>query len=224
LGDPLTVISYSIYHSANSYIGLILAERALQSLPIRLERRPIFVPKERGVKVADLQGRSESTALSSYQREDCARWAAKHRIELRFKEPGVFEEWVRRWAASPYGREELPARAYYAALGTGKEALLDRALSRMSYVDLLDVNEEAVIRAAAREAGLDTDRLMDEAKAEPAGLAADAALREYESAGCPGVPTWVVGGERFWGKDRVGWLHDRIVELLQQREGALTNG
>lgn len=213
----LEVVSYSIYHSANSYIGLILAERALRGLPIRVVRRPIYVPKERGIKVAELQGRTESAALSSYHREDCTRWATRYGIELRFKEPGVFESWMRRWADSPYGREELPARAYFAAAGSGKEALLDRTLSRMSYVDLLDVNEESVLRAAAREVGLDPDRLLEEAKSEAAGRAAEAALRAYEEAACPGIPTWVVAGERFWGKDRVDWLRARVVELLGQQ-------
>jgi hypothetical protein len=33
------------------------------------------------------------------------------------------------------------------------------------------------------------------------------ALNEYEQFGCPGVPTWVIQGERFWGKDRVDWVN-----------------
>ena len=30
---------------------------------------------------------------------------------------------------------------------------------------------------------------------------------------CPGVPTWVLKGERFWGKDRVDMLVERINSL-----------
>ncbi|MBG1263057.1 hypothetical protein [Nostoc commune] len=45
------------YHSSNSYIGVALAEKALQGLPVDIERRPIYIPKARGIKVADLQGR-----------------------------------------------------------------------------------------------------------------------------------------------------------------------
>lgn len=215
--SEITIASYSIYHSANSYIGVVLAQRGLADLPVRVDRFPIFIPKERGRKVADLQGRSESPALSSYHREDCVRWAARHGIELRFKEPGIFEEWANRWARSPFGREELPARAFYAALGTGKEHLLDQAFFRASYVDLLDVNEEPVIRDLAASIGLDPDALLERAGGEESGRLAQTALAQYLDAGCPGVPTWVVAGERFWGKDRVDWLRDRVVQLLEGR-------
>ena len=42
-----------------------------------------------------------------------------------------------------------------------------------------------------------------------------ASLQALDNAGCPGVPTWVVNGERFWGKDRVEWLVARVRELLE---------
>lgn len=35
---------------------------------------------------------------------------------------------------------------------------------------------------------------------------------------CPGVPTWVVNGERFWGKDRVELLAERIRSLISSDE------
>jgi predicted DsbA family dithiol-disulfide isomerase len=41
--------------------------------------------------------------------------------------------------------EELPARAYYAAIGTGKEHEFDRALFRMAWIHGQDVNEERVL-------------------------------------------------------------------------------
>ncbi|MEH2253351.1 hypothetical protein [Nostoc sp.] len=37
----IKVYSYSIYHSANSYIGIALAEKSLRGLPVDLERRPM---------------------------------------------------------------------------------------------------------------------------------------------------------------------------------------
>ena len=32
------------------------------------------------------------------------------------------------------------------------------------------------------------------------------ALAEFEHLQCPGVPTLVVNGQRFFGKDRVDWV------------------
>ena len=53
------------------------------------------------------------------------------------------------------------------------------------------------------------------ALAEP-GPAADAqnALQEFERLQCPGVPTVVVNGQRFFGKDRVDWAVEACRVLI----------
>lgn len=42
------------------------------------------------------------------------------------------------------------------------------------------------------------------------------ALDEFERLRCPGVPTVVVNGQRFFGKDRVDWA----VEACQAPSGS----
>jgi len=214
--ELLTIQSYTLYHSPNAYLGAVLAERRLAGLPVAVERRPIFVPRARGVKVADLVGGVETAVKSSYHREDCTRWARRLGVELSLLPSGAFEERARRWAASRWEREELPARAYYAALGSGREADLDRALFRAAWVLGADVNDEDVVRDAAEAAGLDGDRLLEQARGDDARLRLEDALAAFERDGCPGVPTWVVRGERFWGKDRVDLLAERIAEIARE--------
>jgi 2-hydroxychromene-2-carboxylate isomerase len=209
----VTVVAYTIYHSPNAYLGHVLAERALAGLPVVVERRPIVVPRSRGVKVADLVGGREADRHARYHREDCLRWARRHGIPFEPPPPAAFAERAARWAASPLAREELPARAYYAAVGSGTEAALDRALFRAAWVLGLDVNDEEVVRRAAATAGLDPDRHLAAAMAEGPGDMVRAALDAFDRDECPGVPTWVVAGERFWGKDRVDWLAARVREL-----------
>ncbi|HUI25489.1 MAG TPA: DsbA family protein [Candidatus Kryptonia bacterium] len=209
----IIIVSYTIYHSPNAYLGAVLAERALAGLPVTIERRPICIPKSRGVKVADLVGSKETAAKGSYHREDVVRWAQKYDIELKLLPLGVFEERAARWQQSPYAREELPARAYYAARGSGKEAQLDRALFRAAWVGQRDVNEEEVVRAAAVVAGLDPAELLARALSDASKHALDDALAAFDRDACPGVPTWVVDGERFWGKDRVDWLVEKVRAL-----------
>jgi 2-hydroxychromene-2-carboxylate isomerase len=218
----ITIVSYTIYHSPNAYLGVLLAERALANLPVMIERRPICIPKDRGVKVADLVGGKETAAQTSYHGEDCVRWAQHHGVELHLLARGVFDERAARWRQSSHAREELPARAYYASLGTGKEAEFDRALFRAAWIEGLDVNDDAVVRHAAVAAGLDADALLNRARQDEAGHAVYDALAAFDRDACPGVPTWVVScdgsgkplSERFWGKDRVDWLVERVRSLV----------
>ncbi|WP_262985868.1 DsbA family protein [Nostoc sp. 'Peltigera membranacea cyanobiont' 232] len=70
-----------------------------------------------------------------------------------------------------------------------------------------------MIRKIANDVGLNGDRILELIHGEAAKEAAVAALAKYEQFGCPGVPTWVVEGERFWGKDRVDWVVEKVKKL-----------
>jgi 2-hydroxychromene-2-carboxylate isomerase len=208
----IKVYSYTIYHSPNAYIGTVLLRRRLaEESGIALVRRPIFVPRERGLLVAEMLGGKENCNASSYNREDCRRWADRYGVPFQYLPSGVFAERAARWALSPYHREELPARAYYAA-DVAKRDALDEALFAAAWVEGLDVNEPETIRWAAARAGLDCDALLALAAGERAGEEAREALREFGAHACPGVPTVLVEGERFFGKDRLDW----IIEACQR--------
>jgi 2-hydroxychromene-2-carboxylate isomerase len=204
----VSVYSYTIYHSPNAYLGTVLLRRALSDLPgVRLVRRPIYVPRERGLMIADLLGGKENKNAGSYNREDCRRWSERFAIPMSYPDPGVFHERAERWAASPFHREELPACAFYAA-NPGKRDLLDQALFEAAWVEGLDVNEPATISWAAESAGLDPKRLMADLNEPGPAEEARSALEEFERLQCPGVPTVIVDGQRFFGKDRVDWVAD----------------
>jgi 2-hydroxychromene-2-carboxylate isomerase len=204
----ISVYSYTIYHSPNAYLGTVLLRRAIGGLPeVELVRRPIYVPRQRGLIVAELLGGKENRNAGSYNREDCRRWSERFAIPMTYPEPSLFHERARRWAVSEFDREELPARAFYAA-DANKRDLLDQGLFEAAWVEGLDVNEPATIEWAAKRAGLDPKRLMSEL-AEPApAQKMRSMLAEFERLQCPGVPTVVVNGQRFFGKDRVDWVAD----------------
>jgi 2-hydroxychromene-2-carboxylate isomerase len=210
----LRVVSYTLYHSSNAYLGHFLAARSLGDLPVELERRPLHVPKTRGIWVSDLVGGRASPRQGDYNREDCLRWAARHGIEMRFAPSAELAARVARWKQQPLAREELAARAYYGVLGTGREAALDAALFRASYVDLADVNDEAVVRRACETAGLEPDAVLRRAFEPDATQRLEQALAEFDRLECPGTPTFVVDGERFWGKDRVDWMVEAVKRRL----------
>jgi 2-hydroxychromene-2-carboxylate isomerase len=209
----IRVFEFSIYHSSNAYLGHFVAEHALRDLPVEVVRRPLCVPKERGLWVADLVGGRSSPRQDSYNREDCLRWARRHGIEMRFPERAELAARVARWRTLSCGREELAARTYNGARGTGHEAALDAALFRAGYVDLADVNDEVVVRGACTSAGLDPDTAIRHAWDPESGRRLAEALADFDRLECPGTPTFVLDGERFWGKDRVDWM----VEAVRRR-------
>jgi len=212
--------SFTIYHSPNAYLGIELARRVFADIPVTHRRRPIFIPRARGVRVADLVGGHESKARASYHREDCLRWARRHRVPLHLIEPEEFERRATRWKASAFEREELPARAFYAAQELGGGAAMDQALFAAAWVLRRDVNDEGVIRDAATAAGLDADSVLERACAVAAGQQAQEALAAFESLQCPGVPTFVWAGQRYWGKDRV----DEVAADVCAARRATTGG
>jgi 2-hydroxychromene-2-carboxylate isomerase len=204
----ITVYSYTIYHSPNAYLGTVLLRGAIAELPnVQLVRRPIYVPRERGLMIAEMLGGKENRNVGSYLREDCRRWADRFSIPFVYPDPEVFDQRAGRWALSAYDREELPARAFYAA-DTEKRELLDQALFKAAWVQGLDVNEADTIRWAAQRAGLDPDDLLTRLAEPGPGQEARAALEEFDRLRCPGVPTVVVDGQRYFGKDRVDWVAD----------------
>jgi 2-hydroxychromene-2-carboxylate isomerase len=201
----VTAYSYAIYHSPNAYLGTVLLRRALADLPeVRLIRHPIYVPRERGVMIAELLGGKENRNIGSYLREDCRHWADRFSIPFVYPDPETFHQRAAHWSVSAFHREELPARAFYAATSEKRDDL-DRALFEAAWVEGLDVNEPETLRWAAQCAGIEPDDLT--AKLADPGPAGDAgvALAEFERLRYPGVPTVVVNGQRYFGKDRVDW-------------------
>ena len=210
----ITVYSYTIYHSPNAYLGTVLLRRAIAGLPdVQLVRRPIYVPRLRGVMIAEMLGDKANRNAGSYLREDCRRWADRFTIPFVYPDPEVFHQRAARWAVSAYDREELPARTFYAADGEKRDPL-DRALFEAAWVEGLDVNEPETIRWAAQRAGLDPNHLITRSGEPGPGEEAREALEEFERLRCPGVPTVVVNGQRYFGKDRVDWAVDACLACL----------
>jgi len=221
----VSVNSFTIYHSPSAYLGTVLLRRKLAAKAgAVLVRRPIFVPRSRGVLIAEMLGGKENRNAGFYNREDCRRWADRYGIPFHYPEPEVFAERAARWATYPLDREELPARAYYAA-DAGRRDALDAALFAAAWVENLDVNEPDTIRWAAQRVGMDGSELLAAAAQDQPGQDARAALRAFDVHACPGVPTVVIEGERFFGKDRLDWIEAACDRAnVAQRHAEFLNG
>ena len=94
----VTAYSYTIYHSPNAYLGTVLLRRAIAQLPeVQLVRRPIYVPRERGLMIAEMLGGKENRNVGSYLREDCRRWSERFAIPFVYPHPEVFHQRAAHW-------------------------------------------------------------------------------------------------------------------------------
>lgn len=83
--------------------------------------------------------------------------------------------------------------------------LVDR-LFKATWAQSRAVHEPEVLRQVLLEAGLDAERLLAEAQAEPAKERLRANTEEAIAAGVFGVPTMLAAGELFWGYDDLEFL------------------
>lgn len=134
-----------------------------------------------------------------YRERDARRWAAfygipfvepRGRLEL---DPELLA--LACTAARRLGRVEAVSRALFAAVFEGRITRIDA--------------EECVRQAAA--CGLEATAFERELGATETADALDATLRAAHAAGVFGVPTWIVGGELFWGNDRLPLLRHQLL-------------
>jgi len=110
-------------------------------------------------------------------------------------------------------RSTLALTLHGFAVGEGKGRPFRNAAHRAFFVEGLDIGDDAVLREAAQEAGLDADAAL-EAAWDPAGLVALRSTREEAlRLGVHGVPTVATAEEvLFYGAAEPGRLRPMLVK------------
>ncbi|MBX3025841.1 2-hydroxychromene-2-carboxylate isomerase [bacterium] len=126
------------------------------------------------------------------------------------------QRWARRYGVPANPNPHFPVntlgamRAAVAALDVPGFADFHRAMFRAVWVDGRNLADEAVLRAAIEDAGLDAARLLERAR-DPA---VKALLKrngdEAVERGAFGAPTFFVGDEMFWGNDRLDFVEEAL--------------
>ena len=78
------------------------------------------------------------------------------------------------------------------------------ALMRLSFKEGSDLGDPAVVAEGARRTGMDPDAVAHAVQTSEVKDALRTINDEAAALGIIGVPTVVVGGELFWGDDRLG--------------------
>ncbi len=86
------------------------------------------------------------------------------------------------------------------------------AVGRALWAEERDPADASTLAALAAECGFDAGALGSRAAAPDIAASYDAATRHAIDAGVFGAPTYVVGGELFWGQDRLDFLARKLAK------------
>lgn len=203
---PPTLIVYSDYKSPYAYLAKDLAYALERECPVRLDWRPyvLDIPLYLGSARVDEAGRVIEEDRNAHQWRrvrysymDCRRAAAQRGLVIR----GPRKIWD----------SSLAAAGMLFAQGSGEDVFRryhDTVFERFWRRDL-DIEDTSEIAAVLAEAGADPS-FPDWAAEGRARVAAIS--REAEAAGVFGVPSFVLDGELYWGREHLPEIRARLLD------------
>jgi len=194
-----TVTVYSDYKSPYAYLAKDLAYELERDFPVRVDWLPytLDIPSFLGSARLDESGRVIEEARNAHQWRrvrysymDCRRQARKRGLVIRGPQ--------KIWDSTIASRGMLYAkRQGDAVFRDYHDAVFERFWKRE-----LDIEDPAVVTAVLAQAGADTAgfpaHLVGEGRQE-----LERVCRDAEVIGVFGVPTFVLGGELFWGREHL---------------------
>jgi 2-hydroxychromene-2-carboxylate isomerase len=201
---PRTITVYTDYKSPYAYLAKDLAYALERDFGVRLDWLPyvLDIPSFLGSARLDDAGNVIEEARNAHQWRrvkysymDCRRQARKRGLTIR----GTTKIWDTVLASSGmlYAKRQGDAvfRRYH-------DLVSERFWKRE-----LDIEDIDIIQVVLREAGADTTGFATYA-AEKGSADVARICREAEEAGVFGVPTFVIDGEIFWGREHLPDIKD----------------
>ncbi len=204
MAEPKTVTVYSDYKSPYAYLAKDLAYALEAEFPGRLEWLPyvLDIPSYLGSAELDAEGRVARAERNAHQWRrvrysymDCRREARKRGLTILGTR--------KIWDSAPAAIAMLFAKRQGDAVFRGyHDRVFDRFWKRE-----LDIEDAGVLLAVLAEAGADTGGFPD-FLAEEGPRELDAIHQAAHEAGVFGVPSFVVDGELFWGREHLPAIRD----------------
>lgn len=178
-----------------AYLGLDAFEALARAQGAVIEPHVTGLIEENG----GIYSRNRPAARRAYWFTDLKRWAAVRGITLEFSG---------RENLSPITpAEDLVIAAY---LGGQDWLSLARAFHQAFWSRAEDIGTPEVRARITIAAGFDSDALEAAAKSPDVAARRAASLDLARSSGVFGLPTYLTGGELFWGQDSLGFLERHL--------------
>ncbi len=189
--------------SPYSYLAQGQIRRLCEERGVELVLRPMLLGAVHNA--VGLQAPIETKPKASYQGRDIRRWAEYYGLPLEFPVPFPFRT-LKTMRAAMFLRKRGELEAFtreafalYWEEGGAPEGL--------------EADEDAPVSTVARRIGVDPEEVLSGAASPEVKQGLKAATSEAVERGVFGAPAFFVGGEMFWGNDR---LH--FVEAALQSE------
>ena len=183
------------FASTYSYLAAMRVEKVAAARGVVVAWRPFLLGP-----LFQKQGWNDSPynlnpARGRYMWRDIER--ATHRLGIPFRKPSVFPR-----------RSILPARLACLGHGTAWLPEFARAVFRANFADDREIEDPVLMRGLLRQAGAAADEagaaeLLERATSQGTKDLLRSETDRAWSLGIFGAPTFVVGGELFWGNDRL---------------------
>jgi 2-hydroxychromene-2-carboxylate isomerase len=205
--EPRLVTVYIDYKSPYAYLAKDPAYQLARDFTVHIDWLPyvLDIPSFLGSARLDEQGRVVEDNRNAHQWRrvkysymDCRRQARKRGLTIR----GPQKIWNSTLAAAGliYAKRQGEA-----VLRHYNDITFERFWKRE-----LDIEDPAVIAAVLAEAGADSAGFAEYA-ADEGPREVDRISRAAEEAGIFGVPTFVVDGEQFWGREHLPDIRDMLA-------------
>ncbi len=204
--DPRTITVYTDYKSPYAYLAKDLAYELERELAVQLDWRPYIldIPSYLGSARVDASGNVVEEARNAHQWRrvrysymDCRREAGKRGLTIR----GTQKIWDSTLAAAGM---LFAQRAGEAVFRRYHDTVFERFWQRA-----LDIESVQALTVILSEAGADAAGFA----AEVAALRTQVARisRDAEADGVFGVPTFVLMGEIYWGREHLPDIRARLA-------------
>ena len=147
-------------------------------------------------KAVGLQAPVATEAKARYQAKDIQRWAERYGLPIDFPEPFPFRT-LKTMRAAMFLKERGGLEAFT------REAFALYWEEGGAPKGLEEADEDGPVSEAARRVGADPEEVLAGVSAPEAKEALKAATGEAVGRGVFGAPAFFVGGEMFWGNDRL---------------------
>jgi 2-hydroxychromene-2-carboxylate isomerase len=206
--DIPTITVYTDYKSPYAYLAKDLVYELQRDFAIRLDWRPYIldIPSYLGSARVDSSGAvlEESRNAHQWRRVrysymDCRRHALKRGLTIR----GTRKIWDSTLAAAGM---LFAQRAGDTVFRRYHDTVFDRFWKRD-----LDIEDPGTLAAILSDAGANGAQFPTEAETLRAEVAAIS--RSAEADGVFGVPTFVLAGEIYWGREHLPDIHEHLTAL-----------